>query len=84
MMSMAFAKPIITVLSGDGKDVVEASNGGINCDENPESVARAINKLYSLSLEERKKLGQNNQVYYQEHFSLKVVSQLIDSCFKEF
>ena len=84
MMSMAFAKPIITVLSGDGKDVVEASNGGINCDENPESVAEAINKLYSLSLEERKKLGQNNQVYYQEHFSLKVVSQLIDSCFKEF
>lgn len=84
MMSMVFAKPLLTVLDGDGKDVVLQAKGGINSSEDPKEIAKAIDTLAAMPLEERKKLGNNNQVYYRDNFSLTRVVQLIDSCFKKF
>lgn len=84
MMSMVFGKPLITVLSGDGEKVVEKVKGGLNAKESPEDIARAIDELSTLSETQLKKLGENNQVYYKNNFSLKKVGELIDSCFKEF
>jgi glycosyltransferase involved in cell wall biosynthesis len=84
MMSMAYAKPILAVLSGDGKDVVLESKGGEIASEDPIDIASKIDYMASLNKEELKKLGQINQVYYQSNFSLKRVGELIDSCLKEF
>ena len=84
MMSMVFAKPLLTVLDGDGKDVVLQAKGGINSSEDPKEIAKAIETLAAMPLEERKKLGDNNQVYYRDNFSITRVVQLIDSCFKKF
>lgn len=84
MMSMVFAKPLLTVLDGDGKDVVLQAKGGINSSEDPKEIAKAIETLAAMPIEERKKLGNNNQVYYRDNFSITRVVQLIDSCFKKF
>lgn len=84
MMSMVFAKPLLTVLDGDGKDVVLQAKGGINSSEDPKEIAKAIDTLAAIPIEERKKLGNNNQVYYRDNFSITRVVQLIDSCFKKF
>lgn len=84
MMSMVFAKPLLTVLDGDGKDVALQAKGAINSSEDPKEIAKAIETLAVMSLEERKKLGDNNQVYYRDNFSITRVVQLIDSCFKKF
>ena len=83
VMSMAFAKPIIAVLGGDGRDVVLASKGGMVCDENKESIAKAINDMAALSPEERKKLGQLNQAYYQKHLSIERVGEQVNQALLE-
>jgi glycosyltransferase involved in cell wall biosynthesis len=82
MMSMAFGKPLIGVLTGDGKNAILDANCGLIADETPESLADAINKMAGLSLEERKKLGHNSQVYYENNYSLKKVSELVDLALK--
>ncbi len=77
MMSMAFQKPILGVLQGDGKEVLEASKGGIIAEANPESIKDAILYLASLTKQEKETLGLNNAIYYRKHFSTeKIVDEL--------
>ena len=78
VMSMAFGKPIIGVLDGDGKKILEESQGAIVAEPNKESIAEAINKMFSLSEEERKKLGENNRVYYQNNLSIKRCGEIVN------
>ena len=78
-MSMAFGKPIVGVLGGDGKDILLESGGAVIAEENPQSIADAINHLASLSSEERKKLGQLNQAYYFSNLSIKRCGDKVNS-----
>ena len=72
--SMYFAKPILAVLEGDGKTVLEESGGAIfSKGERPEDIAEAMVRLASLSEDERQKLGQNNADYFAKHFELEKV-----------
>ena len=78
MMSMAFARPILGVIQGDGKDVLEASGGAFFAEENPESVKRALIAISNLSKNEKARLGKLNKQYYDDHFSTKRVTSLIE------
>ena len=78
VMSMAFGKPILAVLGGDGKKILEESGGGVVCEENKKSIAEGINRLANMSPEERKKLGQLNQAYYNEHLSIEKVGEKVN------
>lgn len=78
MMSLAFGKPILGVLGGDGKDLLERTKGAFIAEANPESVAKGIKELAALSDEQRKKLGQLNQTYYFNNLSIKRSSELIN------
>ena len=79
MMSMVFQKPILGVLKGDGKEVLESARGGIIAEPNPQSVKDAILYLASLSKEEKEAMGLNNSSYYKKHFSIdKIVNELND------
>lgn len=77
-MSMAFGKPILAMLDGDGKQTLFDSDGGLLCDQTVESLVHGIKALMALSPNERKRLGVNNLTYYQSHFSLDEVSELIN------
>lgn len=79
VMSMAFAKPIIAMIEGDGKDALTEADGAIFAEQNAASLVNAIKSFKSLSAEERKRLGNNNQAYYQSHFSLENVSRQIEA-----
>ncbi len=78
VMSMAFGKPIIAAIGGDGKVMLEESRGGIVCKNEPSDIAKGIEKLYNLSIEERKKLGESNRAYYQEHLSIKMCGEKVN------
>lgn len=73
IMAMAFAKPIVAILNGDGRKVLEDAKGAVFADQTPESLANSISELLNMSKEEIKKLGVNNFNYYTEHFSLDLV-----------
>ncbi len=78
MMSMAFGKPILGVISGDGKDLLEKAGGALIAEENASSIAKRINEFAEMSDEERKKLGKLNQAYYFSHLSIASCGKLIN------
>lgn len=82
LMSMVFARPIVGVIQGDGKDVLEDSGGAFLAEENAESVAKALLAISNLSDKEKARLGKLNKSYYDSHFSLKTVSEQIEKEFK--
>ena len=79
MMSMAFGKPILGVLEGDAKDIINESKCGYTCNNNPEDIAKTINKMSRLKEEELKRLGNNAKSYYFDHFSTDKVSKEIST-----
>ena len=83
LMSMCFARPIIGVLSGDGRDVLLNSKGGIISEENADSIKDAILKIADMSDKEKDHMGDLNQKYYNEHFSLEKISSLIEEVFNK-
>ena len=82
LMSMAFGKPIIGVIQGDGKDVLQEAGGSFLAEENAESIKEAILAISKASAKEKARMGKLNQDYYNSHFSLKTVASLIEKEFK--
>ena len=78
VMSLAFGKPIIGVLEGDGKDILSATGGAILAKANKVSVANAIRQMAETTEEERKKFGHLNQTYYFNNLSVKRSGELIN------
>lgn len=78
VMYMAFAKPIIAMIDGDGRDVLRQSEGAIISNQDIESLEKSIRDAYNLSLEQKEKFGINNQTYYLNNFTLKIVTENIE------
>ena len=83
MMSMAFGKPIIGVLKGDGRKVLQESGGTLLADENAESIKNAIVALANMDKKERARLGALNKMYYDSHFSTEIVTREIENHLKK-
>lgn len=78
VMYMAFGKPIIGCLGGDGKSIIEEAECGQISQQNPAILAQTFEKMASLSKEEKEKLGTNAQAYHLKVFSLKAISNKIN------
>ena len=77
---MAFAKPVIAVLEGDGRAELSNAEGGIFAtQQDSKSLSSAIKSFKALSENERKRLGNNNLAYYINHFSLESASRNIEA-----
>lgn len=83
LMSMCFARPIIGVLGGDGREVLQKSQGGVIAEENADSIVEAINKIYEMDAKEKDRLGELNLKYYKDNFSLVKVASLIEEVFSK-
>ncbi|MDY0100534.1 MAG: hypothetical protein RBR94_00900, partial [Bacilli bacterium] len=76
---LKFKKPIIGVLEGDGKDILNATGGAFLSKQTPKDIAESILKMKSLSNEEKVKMGLRNYEYYLKHFSLEVITGQIEN-----
>ena len=83
VMSMAFGKPIIGVLGGDGRKIIEESQGGVICEEDANSIAEGIKKIAALSKEERTAIGNRNREYYLNHLSIEKVGEKVNKVLSE-
>ena len=80
---MATRKPIIYA-SNFVKDWIDKINCGIYAlPENPESIAKAIIKLYKMSSEERKKMGQRGREYVEKYHSIPVLVDKLEKVIQE-
>lgn len=70
---MAVGKPLLMAVNGDVADLVKDADCGVIAEpENPESIADAALKLYSLSSLERNAMAERSKQYYQSHLSLSI------------
>lgn len=75
---MYAGKPIIHAINTKN-DIVTMANCGISVEaENPKAVADAILKLYNMSPDERKKLGENGRKYVIENHSYEKLAKKLD------
>ena len=79
VMSMAFAKPIIAMLEGDGKNILLESDGAVFSDQSYQSLVSAIKTMTSLSKKELNRLGQNNLTYYKNNLTIDIVTHQIEA-----
>ena len=81
-MAMAFGRPIIGVLKGDGRKVLIESGGAFLADENAKSIADAILAVKVMSKKESDLFGRLNKAYYENNFSLKTITKKIEQNLK--
>jgi glycosyltransferase involved in cell wall biosynthesis len=63
-------KPILMAVRGDAAELIRKANAGIVCEpENPAAMAGAIEKLISMSREDRNIMGASGARYYMTHLS---------------
>ena len=74
---MKYGRPLLGVIKGDAKDLLSKAHGTLFSDEDPQSIAKSIDELLSLSDKEKAQMGSNNKNYFEENLtSKKLVEQL--------
>tara|TARA_B100000963_G_scaffold361806_1_gene399823 strand:+ start:30832 stop:32049 length:1218 start_codon:yes stop_codon:yes gene_type:complete len=77
---LASSKPIIAVLNGEGKRVIDESMSGIVVEpENVEGLTAAFNKMSQLDKIEIDKMGINGFNYAQKHFKKETTLELLNT-----
>ena len=78
VMSMAFGKPILAMLEGDGKDILVEADGAIFSEQSSESLCEALKTISKLNKKDLDRFGKNNSLYYQSHLTADIVTQEIE------
>jgi glycosyltransferase involved in cell wall biosynthesis len=69
---LACGKPIVAALNGEGSRIIEEARAGITCPAgDPNALAEAVIKLYSMSKTERDTIGFNGRSYFEKNFERK-------------
>ena len=72
---MYASKPIIHSINIT-KDIVSICNCGISVEvENPDAIAKGVQKLFAMTEQKRKELGENGHSYILEHFTYDKLAQ---------
>ena len=79
VMSLAFSKPIIGVVSGDGANVLNEANGSLFAEENPLSISHAFKAAAHLEKDKLIQMGKNNKVYFDKNFDLTKICRGIEA-----
>ena len=80
---MTYGKPLIGVIQGDGKELLEKAKGTLFADENPEKIANCIEKICELSENNLQKMGINNKEYFDKNLNSKILTDHLLEILKE-
>lgn len=78
ILYLRYGRPILGVISGDGRQILESAHGAVIAEENAESLAENINAIAKMSPELKDELGNNNRKYYENHFTIKNIVKIIE------
>ena len=73
-----FKKPILGIISGDGKDLLLKTGGAILVDEDISSIKEGIEQIIKLSPKQKLEMGENNHAYYQKNLTLEKIVRSIE------
>jgi len=79
---LASGRPILCAVSGDGADVIRATEAGVVCPpSNPQALADMVRKLHNLPVVEREAMGQNGRQYFLEQYSCRALTDKYEAVF---
>jgi len=71
---LAVGKPILGVIRGDAKKIIEDSKSGLTCEpNNPNELAKNILKFYNMSEDDRITMGTNGRYYFLKNFKKSIL-----------
>lgn len=76
---LSSGRPILFSADVRGNPVEEAGAGITVSPEDPESLAKAVDRFMGLSVEERKKMGNNGIRYVKAHHDVKALAEKLES-----
>ncbi len=85
LTSLYHGKPILGVIGGDGRKVLEDAKGSVLSEsESPSDISKAMATLSSLSKEDREKMGKANRLYYDTHFEFSKLMDELENVLSKF
>jgi glycosyltransferase involved in cell wall biosynthesis len=71
---LACAKPVIAALDGEGARIIEEAGAGLTCPaENPQALADAVLKMYTIPQNHRKRMGDSGRRYFDKNFEREML-----------
>ncbi len=81
---MACARPILTMLDGEGSRIVEDAEAGLVCEAgDSDKLAENVLEFYRMPLHEREKMGANALEYCKKHFDRETILGELDRVLHE-
>ncbi len=81
---MACARPILTMLDGEGSRIVEDAGAGLVCRAgDSDKLAENVLELYEMPMQEREKMGANALEYCRKHFDRETILGELDRVLHE-
>ena len=68
-----FNKPILGVLEGDGKDLLNNAGGAILVNNDVSSISKGMLDIIHLSDKEKQSMGKKNKEYYEKNLTIKEI-----------
>lgn len=77
---LACAKPVISVLNGEGGRIIEESRSGYACKAgDAEGLADAVLRMYALAPDERLNMGLAGRAYFEIHFEREMLLDRLEA-----
>ena len=77
---MAYGKPILTMMNGEGNRIIEEAACGITSKaSDARQLAENVISMYNMSESERRLIGERGKDYYHKHFEQDTVIDTIES-----
>ncbi len=54
------------------------TKGAVLAEQSAESIAKAMETIIDLPADKKEEMGRQNKLYYEEHFEIRRVAQLIE------
>jgi len=81
---LASGRPIIGGIEGDAAEVVNDARAGLTCEpQNPEAMARCIELLRAMPVQEREQLGINGRNAFLTHYRKELLVNRIEDLLRE-
>jgi len=80
---LKYGKPLLGIISGDGKELLEKAKGTVFASENPAEIAQTIENICNLNKEKLATLGSNNKEYFESNLTSEKLSYLFQEAIKE-
>ena len=75
---MKYGRPLLGVIKGDAKELLSRANGTLFSEEDPSSIAKAIDELVLKSDKEKAQMGLNNKTYFEDNLTSRKLVQLLN------